>query len=78
MQMYAPCSAQGATLFFKSQKQNNKMEVEVKVVNAFSVNNEGGNPAGVVLGADVLSTKEKQSIAYKVGVPEPHLFPHPM
>lgn len=46
------------------------MEIEVKVVNAFVDNAQGGNPAGVVLDADALSPKQKQVIAAKTGYSE--------
>ncbi|MBD2754942.1 PhzF family phenazine biosynthesis protein [Spirosoma validum] len=46
------------------------MNVRVKIINAFSIDNAGGNPAGVVLNADALTSAEKQQIAAKVGVPE--------
>ena len=46
------------------------MEASVKIINAFSIGNTGGNPAGVVLNADVLSLTEKQQIATKLGIPE--------
>jgi PhzF family phenazine biosynthesis protein len=46
------------------------MKVEVQIVNAFVYNNEGGNPAGVVLDADRFSSDEKLEIAAQVGVSE--------
>jgi PhzF family phenazine biosynthesis protein len=46
------------------------MKVEVNKINAFSINNTGGNPAGVVLNADGLTTADKQLIAAKMGIPE--------
>jgi len=46
------------------------MEIQVLIVNAFTDNGLGGNPAGVVLDADKLSTQQKQSIASKVGLSE--------
>lgn len=45
-------------------------KVSVMVVNAFTYNGEGGNPAGVVLDADKYSQKEKQEIARLAGFPE--------
>lgn len=45
-------------------------KVSVMVVNAFTFNGEGGNPAGVVLNADKYSQAEKQEIARKAGFPE--------
>lgn len=46
------------------------MKINVKVVNAFSINNTGGNPAGIVLNADELKKQEKQLIASKMGISE--------
>jgi PhzF family phenazine biosynthesis protein len=46
------------------------MTVQVHVINAFSVNGQGGNPAGVVFHADALTTAQKQAIAAKAGFPE--------
>jgi PhzF family phenazine biosynthesis protein len=46
------------------------MKIEIHVINAFSINGTGGNPAGVVLNADDLSSQEKQNIAAKAGFPE--------
>ena len=46
------------------------MIITVKILNAFIDNNSGGNPAGVVLGADKLNAKQKLSIAKKVGLSE--------
>ncbi len=46
------------------------MIIAVKILNAFIDNNSGGNPAGVVLGADKLSVKQKLNIAKKVGLSE--------
>jgi PhzF family phenazine biosynthesis protein len=45
-------------------------EVAIKIVYAFSIDNTGGNPAGVVLNADTLSTEEKQRIATLAGLSE--------
>tara|TARA_R110002096_G_scaffold426421_1_gene636169 strand:+ start:60015 stop:60902 length:888 start_codon:yes stop_codon:yes gene_type:complete len=45
-------------------------KVSVMVVNAFTYNGEGGNPAGVVLDADQYSQAEKQEIARLAGFPE--------
>ncbi|MDG1708537.1 MAG: PhzF family phenazine biosynthesis protein [Emcibacteraceae bacterium] len=45
-------------------------KVSVMVVNAFTYNGEGGNPAGVVLNADQYSQAEKQEIAKLAGFPE--------
>lgn len=44
--------------------------VNVAIINAFVDNNNGGNPAGVVLDADYLSNDEKLIIAQKVGLSE--------
>jgi PhzF family phenazine biosynthesis protein len=46
------------------------MKVEVQIVNAFVYDNQGGNPAGVVLDADRFSNDEKLKIAAQVGVSE--------
>jgi len=46
------------------------MEVSVELVNAFTSNGSGGNPAGVVLGADNLSDEQKLTIAQMVGYSE--------
>lgn len=46
------------------------MKVEAQIVNAFVYNNQGGNPAGVVLDADRFTNDEKLKIASKVGVSE--------
>ena len=36
---------------------NNTKTINVQILNAFVDNNEGGNPAGVVLNADKLTDK---------------------
>ncbi|MFT3910727.1 MAG: PhzF family phenazine biosynthesis protein [Ferruginibacter sp.] len=46
------------------------MKVQVQVINAFSIDGTGGNPAGVVFDADNLSASQKQEVAAKVGLPE--------
>jgi len=46
------------------------MRINVKIINAFSVNNLGGNPAGVVLDAEKLDSETKQLIAAKLGISE--------
>ncbi|TFW03507.1 PhzF family phenazine biosynthesis protein [Oxalobacteraceae bacterium OM1] len=46
------------------------MDVGVQVVNAFVDGGKGGNPAGVVLGADAFSREQKQAIAAQVGLSE--------
>jgi PhzF family phenazine biosynthesis protein len=46
------------------------MKVIAKILNAFSVQNRGGNPAAVVLDADRLTSQQKQEIATKVGLSE--------
>jgi PhzF family phenazine biosynthesis protein len=43
---------------------------EVHIINAFVDNNQGGNPAGVVLNADHLNNAQKLAIAKKVGLSE--------
>ncbi|MFT3681706.1 MAG: PhzF family phenazine biosynthesis protein [Ferruginibacter sp.] len=47
-----------------------KKDTEVKLLNAFTDNDKGGNPAGVVLDADELSNAAKQAIAAKLGLSE--------
>jgi len=42
----------------------------VEIVQAFTSENGGGNPAGVVLGADALSKQQRQKVAAAVGVSE--------
>jgi len=42
----------------------------VQIVNAFTANGQGGNPAGVVLNADKLTHHDKQKIAASVGLSE--------
>ncbi len=46
------------------------MQIEVHLVNAFVDGDTGGNPAGVVLGADALTMSQKLSIARKVNLSE--------
>lgn len=46
------------------------MKIQVKIVNAFIRDDQGGNPAGVVLDADHLNHEQKLSIAQKVGLSE--------
>ena len=45
-------------------------KVSVMVVNAFTFNGEGGNPAGVVLDADQYTAEQKQEIARRGGYNE--------
>ncbi|WP_116771440.1 PhzF family phenazine biosynthesis protein [Maribacter litoralis] len=45
-------------------------KVTVQILNAFTENDNGGNPAGVVLDADSLSHEDKLQIAKKVGLSE--------
>ncbi|WP_299798983.1 PhzF family phenazine biosynthesis isomerase [uncultured Maribacter sp.] len=45
-------------------------KVTVQILNAFTENDKGGNPAGVVLDADALSHEDKLEIAQKVGLSE--------
>ncbi|WP_064965525.1 PhzF family phenazine biosynthesis protein [Tenacibaculum ovolyticum] len=49
---------------------SSKKIVKVQIINAFSENGKGGNPAGVVLNADDLSNKNKLEISKKVGLSE--------
>ncbi|SMB83192.1 PhzF family phenazine biosynthesis protein [Deinococcus hopiensis] len=44
--------------------------VHASVVNAFTMNGAGGNPAGVVLDAGRLTRAQKQSVAAKMGLSE--------
>ncbi|QUM79819.1 PhzF family phenazine biosynthesis protein [Moritella sp. 5] len=46
------------------------MDIEVLLVNSFTANGEGGNPAGVVLNADKLSDAQKLKVAQAVGYSE--------
>ncbi|MET0242989.1 MAG: PhzF family phenazine biosynthesis protein [Flavitalea sp.] len=46
------------------------MTKQVSVINAFSIDGQGGNPAGVVFDADNLGNETKQAIATAVGFPE--------
>ena len=46
------------------------MEVEVQIVKAFVDGDKGGNPAGVVIDANGLSSSQKLGIAAKVGLSE--------
>jgi PhzF family phenazine biosynthesis protein len=46
------------------------MLIEVQVLKAFVENNRGGNPAGVVLNADELSSSQKLQIAQAMGLSE--------
>ncbi|MBO9659639.1 MAG: PhzF family phenazine biosynthesis protein [Chitinophagaceae bacterium] len=46
------------------------MITQVQVINAFSIEGKGGNPAGVVFDADGLSTERRQQIATAAGFPE--------
>ena len=47
-----------------------KKSISVGVVNAFVVDGQGGNPAGVVLDADDLSEADMQAVAARVGLSE--------
>lgn len=49
---------------------DNLQKIDVQIINAFVDNNKGGNPAGVVLNADNLTSDEKLTIAKKVGLSE--------
>ena len=44
------------------------MKVNVNVVNAFVEGDIGGNPAGVVLNADSLTTAQRLKIASEIGL----------
>lgn len=45
-------------------------KIEVQIINAFVDNENGGNPAGVVLNADNLTSEQKLKVARKVGLSE--------
>ncbi|MFK7907828.1 MAG: PhzF family phenazine biosynthesis protein [Chitinophagales bacterium] len=49
---------------------NNLQSIEVQILNAFVENNQGGNPAGVVLDADDLTHDQKLAVAAQVGLSE--------
>ncbi len=49
---------------------DDQKKVTVQILNAFTENDQGGNPAGVVLDADALSHENKLAIAQKVGLSE--------
>lgn len=49
---------------------DDQKKVTVQILNAFTENEQGGNPAGVVLDADALSHENKLVIAQKVGLSE--------
>jgi len=46
------------------------MDIQVQIVYAFTDNDLGGNPAGVVLNADELNAQQMISITAKVGLSE--------
>ena len=46
------------------------MDIEVQIVNAFTDQGVGGNPAGVVVDADALDTRQKLSVASQIGLSE--------
>ncbi len=46
------------------------MDVQVQIVNAFTDNGLGGNPAGVVVDANELNSQQKLSVASKIGLSE--------
>jgi PhzF family phenazine biosynthesis protein len=48
----------------------NFQKIEVQIINAFVDNGKGGNPAGVVLNADNLTSEQKLKVAKKVGLSE--------
>jgi PhzF family phenazine biosynthesis protein len=55
---------------FKIRSGANESMVKVYTLNAFTKNDEGGNPAGVCLDAENLSEQEMQSIASKLNYSE--------
>lgn len=52
------------------------MGVEINVINAFTKEGKGGNPAAVVLDADRFSAAQKQAIAAKAGLSETAFVSH--
>ncbi|NNF05977.1 MAG: PhzF family phenazine biosynthesis protein [Candidatus Eisenbacteria bacterium] len=50
--------------------------VQVYIVHGFTMDDEGGNPAGVVLNADALSRRERQAIAAEMALSETAFFSH--
>lgn len=46
------------------------MKITAYKINAFAKTNEGGNPAGIVLNADVLSENDMKKIAGILGLSE--------
>ena len=46
------------------------MDIEVQIVNAFTDRGVGGNPAGVVVDADGLNTRQKLRVASQIGLSE--------
>jgi hypothetical protein len=44
--------------------------MKVKIVNVFSINNQGGNPCAIVANASHLSTDEMQAMATRLNLPE--------
>ncbi len=46
------------------------MNIDVHIINAFSIGETGGNPAGVVFNADDFASDTKQAIATKAGFAE--------
>ncbi len=48
----------------------NERRVEVQIVNAFVQDGAGGNPAAVVVDADLLADADRQAIAARVGLSE--------
>ncbi|MEP2278738.1 PhzF family phenazine biosynthesis isomerase [Maribacter sp.] len=55
---------------------DDQKQVTVQILNAFTENDKGGNPAGVVLNADALSHENKLAIAQKVGLSETAFISH--
>jgi len=49
---------------------DNSKIITVQILNAFAENGKGGNPAGVVLNADLLTDQHKLEISKKVGLSE--------
>lgn len=58
------------------QKHKYRPSVTVEIANAFIVDGQGGNPAGVVLNADGLSEADMQQVAKGVGLSETAFVSH--
>lgn len=72
LRLFCLCCDYGLYLFNNLNKFNmsTAKQITVQIVNAFVDHDLGGNPAGVVLHADNLTTAEKQKLAAQVGLSE--------